>query len=359
MNAYFLCATQSSNLGDLLINKMLIDELCKYGFVFVDCYNIPLEFKKYILENNNAVDVYNAKGFSIKKGNIAKFNFFLKENDIQCFTQSPGPLGKLSRKYSIYFKLISLILKFHKIKYFLIGNCCSRAIALKEKISIDYANAYYLRSKSSQKYLLSYHIKNVNYIPDIAFLYRNKAIISKKNKIAALCFREIKSDYNSFIKWLQQIVSLLKAYDYQIELIYQVATDKDFTYKVHEDISKRFKDISLKNNIIWYDNINYYSGKAMIISNRLHSLLLGAIHNAIPIALCDNSPETLKINDVYNSVFPDKSSYLQISINSYSNLHHIIKNYESMEEYVACIADNNSSLCHNMINEIAHYCSAI
>ena len=37
-NFYFLCITQPSNLGDLIINKMLVDELCRYGKVYVDAY---------------------------------------------------------------------------------------------------------------------------------------------------------------------------------------------------------------------------------------------------------------------------------------------------------------------------------
>ena len=352
MNFYFLCATQATNLGDLVINKMLIDELCKYGYVYVDCYNIPLQFKKYILENSNVIDVYNTTGFSIKKGNIFKFCLFLKKANIKCFTQSPGPLGRLSRRYSLYFKVISYILKCFKIRYYLIGNCCSAAIASNERLSINYANAYYLRSKSSLKYLINCQIKNVAYIPDLAFLYRDKAIISQENKIATLCFREVKSDYNSFIEWLKQIISLLKIRGYNIEFIYQVYKDKDFTYKIQEDISKRFKNISLAENITWYDNLCYYSGKTIIISNRLHSLLLGAIHNAIPIAFCDNSPEFLKIKDVYDSIFSDYSSNLFISKNSYSNLKYIINNSKVVQEHIIRMADHNALLCHDTIKEI-------
>ncbi|WP_373941208.1 hypothetical protein OEG92_15795 [Polaribacter sejongensis] len=36
MKIYFLVATQHDNLGDLLINKMLINEISKYGTVYVD-----------------------------------------------------------------------------------------------------------------------------------------------------------------------------------------------------------------------------------------------------------------------------------------------------------------------------------
>lgn len=67
MNSYFICATQPTNLGDLVINKMLVDELCRYGKVFVDAYGLPEEFTKYLFENKNAVDVYDTYHLSVKK----------------------------------------------------------------------------------------------------------------------------------------------------------------------------------------------------------------------------------------------------------------------------------------------------
>ena len=356
MNFYFLCATQPSNMGDLLINKMLIEELCKYGYVYIDCYNIPIAFKRYILENDKTIDIYETERFSIKKGNIIKFCHFLKKNDIKCFTQSPGPLGKLSRNYALYFKIISYILKFFKIKYCLIGNCCSKAIAFKEGISINNADAYYIRSKSSLEHLMHHNIKNVHYIPDLAFLYRCKALITQDSKIVTLCFREIKADYNLFIEWLKHVVSLLTTNGYRIELVYQVYKDKDFTYKIQHELSKEFKNIILVKNILWYDNINYYSGKTIIISNRLHSLLLGAIHNAIPLAYSDNTTEFLKIKDVYNSIFNNFSSELFISMNSWSKLQNIINNYKSIKNHISEVSDYNSLLCHETIKEI---CSKI
>ena len=70
MNSYFICATQPSNLGDLIINKMLIDELCRYGNVYVDAYGIPAEFKSIILRNNNAIDVDGYLNITVKRFGI-------------------------------------------------------------------------------------------------------------------------------------------------------------------------------------------------------------------------------------------------------------------------------------------------
>lgn len=352
MNFYFLCATQSSNLGDLLINKMLIDELCKYGNVYIDCYNIPSAFKDYILENKKTIDIYKIFKFSLKKGNIIRFSIFLKKQNIKYFTQSPGPLGKLSKNYAIYFKLISYILKIKRIKYFLIGNCYYKSIANNEKISINYADAYYVRSMSSLRFLSNKHIKNVHYIPDLAFLYRSQAIITNDEKIATFCFRNVHLKYDCFIRWLKDTITILQTKGFCVEFIYQVHKDSDFYYKMINDL-REYKNIIFHEEILWYNNINYYSGKSLIISNRLHSLLLGTIHNAIPIAFCDDSMEALKIKDIYYSIFHDFSTKLFISINStVGNMDAILDNVNSIKEHISQIADYNYSLCCNIIREM-------
>lgn len=66
MNTYFICATQYTNLGDLMINKLLIEELCKYGKVYVDASSVPSSFKKPLLENPNSIDVFNEYGITVK-----------------------------------------------------------------------------------------------------------------------------------------------------------------------------------------------------------------------------------------------------------------------------------------------------
>lgn len=356
MNFYYLCATQSSNVGDLLINKMLIDELCKYGNVYIDCYNIPNTFKQYILENKRAIDIYEISGFSLKKGNIIKFYKFAKKTNIHIFTQSPGPLGKLSKSYSLYFKVISKILKLLKIRYYLIGNCCSKSIAAHEKISISNADNYLVRSDSSVQYLLKLGIKNVQYIPDLAFLYREKAQISDDKKTVTLSFREVNIDYFIFIKWLKQVLSILKNNGFHAELIYQVHKDKEFATKLKSDLCKEC-NITFVDEIIWFNKINYYSGKSIVISNRLHSLLLGALHNAIPLALCDRNMELAKITDVYNTSFKEISDDLLISTDSINKIEHILSSLTYYKEHLRKIVDYNSELCHEKIKQLYDDCT--
>jgi hypothetical protein len=86
---YYLLATQHGNMGDLLINKMLIDELTKYGDVYVDCAGVNDKFKEFIFKKKNvysANDYFNA---SLKRISFFKVLFQMKE--FEYFFRTPGP----------------------------------------------------------------------------------------------------------------------------------------------------------------------------------------------------------------------------------------------------------------------------
>ena len=54
MNKTFYSAyTCKNNLGDLIINKMQIEEYSKYGEVYVDFTGMPDNFKNILLNQNN------------------------------------------------------------------------------------------------------------------------------------------------------------------------------------------------------------------------------------------------------------------------------------------------------------------
>jgi hypothetical protein len=134
--------TQPTNVGDLVINKMMINELSKYGRVFVDCYNAPDNFRRELLSNsNNLVDVYREYGISLKKLDLLRFYRLIKKENVDLFVTSPGPIGggRSSNKLRSYaLKLINKTIKFAGIKHYSIGNCCSGAIRLHQKIHNPY-----------------------------------------------------------------------------------------------------------------------------------------------------------------------------------------------------------------------------
>ena len=66
MNTIFICDCQYENLGDLIINKLLVDEFAKYGTVYIDTYNVPENFKAPLLEGQNLIDLYSNYRITLK-----------------------------------------------------------------------------------------------------------------------------------------------------------------------------------------------------------------------------------------------------------------------------------------------------
>src|SRR5690606_19192631 len=84
--------TQYDNLGDLLINKCLVDELSKFGEVFIDSKNVPDEFiEKLLFETKNVRLMREITRFSFKGLGFIRLPFF--RSPFTHLFKSPGPFG--------------------------------------------------------------------------------------------------------------------------------------------------------------------------------------------------------------------------------------------------------------------------
>ena len=52
---FYSAYTCKNNLGDLIINKMQIEEYSKYGEVYVDFTGMPDNFKNILLNSDNPI----------------------------------------------------------------------------------------------------------------------------------------------------------------------------------------------------------------------------------------------------------------------------------------------------------------
>ena len=93
MKIFYSAYTLKNNTGDLLINKLQIEEYARYGEVYVDCYGMPEYFQKIIFQSGNQ----NVKNFeSIYNAHYRSWKMFkiiqkLKHDGFTHFTKSPGP----------------------------------------------------------------------------------------------------------------------------------------------------------------------------------------------------------------------------------------------------------------------------
>lgn len=305
MNSYFICATQYYNLGDLVINKMLIDEMSLYGKVYVDMAStIPIEFKQHLVANENVISVNENYGFSVRTlqpSAIRKFILLLRRYRIKQVLRSPGPLVEPNKKIAWGFAIINKLSRCLGAKVCYYGNCCSGSLAKKERITSLGQDAVFLRSPESVDYARNFLHTKVSFIPDLAFLFYNRNWV-EKNKIAVVNFRDFEKEREEQLSLLRKILDVFERNNYHVCFYYQVSSDRKFA----EELFYKFKseNYSLRKQIVWYNDIeNFYKDKAFVISNRLHSLILGSTLGCIPIPLVSTDSNVQKIKHVFDCSF--------------------------------------------------------
>ncbi len=317
MNIFFQCATQYDNLGDLVINKLLIDELCIHGTVYVDVYNVPDKFKKHLLLNKNAVDIYCNYGISSKRGLKSAFKaaLFCYKHKVKLYCGSPGPHSLTNEIPSISklrLRLHALLFWMAGVRVVSIGSCCSSLI-YSGKILYNYGvKHYFLRSFESVHYANECGYV-ATYMPDLCYLL--KVPKKEKQRVAVFDIRLVAGKDEDTKKWCKDLSKQLLEQGYDVQLYYQVERDlqpmKDLLAYIDNPL------VTLHNKLIWYDDLPFYSDKMFVVSNRLHSLLIGAAFGACPICLYQESEATLKLKHVfkssisnYKSLFPQPNDQL-------------------------------------------------
>ncbi len=306
MNSFFLLQTQFENLGDLIINKMLVDELCRYGNVYLDLGIAPQKFSAPLLTNVNAIDIAK-EGYKPAKGlkaYLLRLILFRRYN-IKLSTTAPGPIYPQESE-SISKKIIlDIIYYFNKClgtKYLKIGNCCSHLQMEQIQFKANRIDAYYLRSQESVQYLSKYiSSKKVSYIPDLCFLLKYQVKSVAKKKCAILDLRS--SENPDVYIWCKKIVTDLVSQDFEVILYYQVEKDRQPMVHLYEYL--KMPGVSIRDNIVWYSDMDFYADKMFVISNRLHSLLIGAAYEVYPICINEETVLTSKLKHVFRSSFSE------------------------------------------------------
>ena len=304
MNSFILLQTQFENLGDLIINKMLIDELCRYGNVYLDLGKAPQNFSAPLLMNVNAIDVAKEKKTYTKglRAYILRFLLFRRYN-IRLSTTAPGPIyphekERISKK--IILDIIYYLNKCLGTKSLKIGNCCSHLQVEQIPFKANRIDAYYLRSQESVRYLSQYiSSKKVSYIPDLCFLLKYQVKPIAKKKYAILDLRS--SENPEIYTWCQKIVNDLVSQGFEVILYYQVEKDRQPMLHLYEYLKR--PGVSVRDNIVWYNDLQFYADKMFVISNRLHSLLIGAAYEVYPICINEETVLTSKLKHVFKSSF--------------------------------------------------------
>ncbi len=354
MKIYFLVATQHDNLGDLLINKMLIDELSIYGDIYVDMAGLPQKFKDHLLEKENVNDFEVTYGGSLKRQSMFKMLTKIKL-DFDYYFKSPGPSGGEDYKFSQIIKRLVITYQFRSLsksglKLNLIGN----DITIKNKFntwSERYSNGFFdntlVRSRQNVKKLKEANVNNVDYIPDVAFLFNDYSNTVTKKKVL-ISLRNLNDlDYDKKIEeYLSQAIPFFISKGLEVCFFHQVESDKDY----NEFLYNKFKKLNCNiiSDCIWYNDIvDTYSESVYLITNRLHVMILGIVHHVIPFLILKDDAKTSKINRILS----DNNIECLIS-DSIDNVREHYENQSKLKSQIIDIARDNKVLCKEKISII-------
>lgn len=342
MKIYFLIATQHDNMGDLLINKMLIDELSTFAEVYVDSAGLPNEFKKYIYSEK--IKDFEKEYFgSLKRISGIKLLPKVKK-DFQFYFKSPGPSGgerinlkNILRKVALSFQYFYLSKA--GVKMNLIGNDVNLMTFLDvffEKLSNPCFDNYMLRSKENVQFLKEKKFKNVSFIPDVAFLYNPIEILNLKKEKVFISFRDLKSESNTdkIILILENLVPHFLEKGLQIVFFHQVSSDKEFNLMLFNKFNK--SGVFLNEKCMSYDEIYLYNKAKYVVTNRLHVTILGIVHETVPLVLLNNSEKTNKINRILRD-----NDLEDLLVGNFDQILGVIDRYEFFRKKINTVSKDN------------------
>ena len=361
MKTFFSAYTCKGNVGDILINKLQIEEYARYGEVYVDCTGMPAEFYDIIFDtaNPNIKDFVKTYGINYRGKNILRVLRPLKKEGFTHFTKSPGPYAYLKLPLKTFVKRLA-----GAFGYWMARREGMKVIALgidldfsgKNKwlrsLNWKYFSVYHLlglRSRWNDK-LLSDRLSNTQYVPDMAFLYpmpTDMPSLSDRKRVA-LSFRK-GDDADVLVGKLKMVCGKLRDLHFDIDIVYQVKEDEDFSATLAQALKEY--DVHLCQQMIEYGQLNTYSQYAYVISNRLHVCLMGAMHGAIPVAIISHNRKEQKVGRIFDSAFSVKLWWHQEEPTE-SLLERIVNDRRTIARTLTQNIQKQKHLCEKAFQEI-------
>ncbi len=319
--SFFSINTQFDNVGDALINRELVKLAADQGPVMVDLSRCPSRFRETLGLNG-------LPNVTIVEGSLALFRRMLSHRlsgGIPVYFLKPGAyLGGLGTSFlpkALAILLLQLLMMLLGVKICQIGVSYERLSPFHSwflRTRRPLLFAHYVRDQKSFDYAEEQGLKPDGIKPDLAFnIYGVHPQASGTPKTIAMSFRtdqypEQFDHVTTFVRWLCGRVA--KFSPDQIRFVAQVKRDADPAQKLAQMVKAEF---GIQTEvIICFDNVVHceqaYAPCDFVVSNRLHSLLIGG--SQCPRVLgCVSSKvnekiiglfDTLELNDQLTTIDP-------------------------------------------------------
>lgn len=365
---FYSLRTQYENLGDLIINKTLLNELRKYGELIVDDQGVPEWFCQEL-----GITAEERAG----KREL-KFNILVLLSGTKTFFQ-PGvktylvtPPGHIYNSTAItWTHAVKTVASAFLLSVLGVRACRFGAsigpflglAQLVEKMQSQFMHFYSVRDTISETYARSIGVQRVEMFPDLAWLIEpqlnNKAVTSS-NDYVVFSFRESSHNLddsdnykNCLYKMLDAIVDLAcNKWKKNLAISYQVDRDR----KVCQDIKSRYQNSCnvtfIEEKVDSLSMRSLYGNASMVFSNRLHVLMFAMASGSCPIAVVDAA----KHNKIIG-IFADAGlSQLIIDIEKdpveVEVLNQIIDDSPAVKNKIALAFERNRDLAHTVLRRV-------
>jgi polysaccharide pyruvyl transferase WcaK-like protein len=371
---FFPLQTQYSNLGDQLINKVLLDKLQTYGDLIVDDRGVP----EWYIEKLGLLpwqrSSYYGKNLNYLILQQSLKNKFSRQFKLIYLVYHPGHrYGDRTLSKTLHWFRSMLI---NNSLFYLLGvRMCSFGIsigpfspALKilEKWKSNFMYFYSVRDSISETYARSIGIQKVQRFPDIAWLMKIKPEQQINNaaqidgKYIIFSFRSATNAYTDSTAYGNQLCAILDqifnlfclTLNQKLVISYQVEMDYEFCQYLESRYKDRGNVILLKEKVEADTMYSLYHNASMVFSNRLHVLLFSIVCNALPIAVVD-----AKKHDKVVGIFQDANFHeLIIDINQddfpINDLQELANQSSNIKKKVNSYYEQTQILAENLIEQV-------
>ncbi|GKT11810.1 MAG: hypothetical protein ISEC1_P0783 [Thiomicrorhabdus sp.] len=284
---YFLSLrTQYENLGDFLIAQATVNLLSQSGNLTLDIRDVPSDYLALFKLPENVRKVKAGFAGHVLKNRDKNWCYVVKPGGYSVANSSKDTVKLLLM--GVYFRLLKAIasVKVTKMPHSLFGKVC-----WADKFYSNSFDTVFCRDKLTLDNYKKAEIQNILLAPDMAMFFVHEPSIFKadlneiKDSVAiSLRYDRLSDEVDSAQALASKICSeqnLLR-----VSFISQVMFDDELNTKTAQLMNASLLNYTLDSQSIKSISTEYARSK-YVISNRLHSLLLGVINGAIPIAVID------------------------------------------------------------------------
>jgi polysaccharide pyruvyl transferase WcaK-like protein len=317
---------KKSNLGDILINTLLIRELTTHCPVYLYGGTVEEDMKRLLVHNNpfhhNVIII--SQGSLLDKLPIIRWlkllPYLTKGSHV---FDPPGHYAEEKAKHKNFLKPLKYILRAKLLKLFGV-KALRLGITLGPFTKSDWerqkgvAKSYQtiaVRDSKNFDQLLSMGFQNISFIDDISFLYKKEDFIDpdklkdkKSNPYIVVSFRGNVEGQETDTVYLNKVKETLKKvvsenpFDGVYVFSYQVKED----FQVIQSIATEFAALGLRYKIIekqlsFSEAIDLYYGAHLVYTNRLHVALF-AMFNDTPAVVVTDFDTHHKLVNVYKDL---------------------------------------------------------